>query len=130
MHLLVVAVAMCTTLLVTTAHAQTVRRPTELPQGPTGVPGGGPGSSGQQLGTTNQPLDLKGSVVVPTPAPQVQKQVAPPPAARAGPPDAGDASACECYRMEFVETIGRDGRMTRQQFWRATGTKSLACCRR
>jgi len=119
-------------MFIATAQAQVIQRPMEPPlgggrplpnpQGPDGLPSGG---------TTLKP-NLEGSLPTPKPAPQVQKpvHVAPPAPARAGPPDSGGTSDCECYRTEFVDTIGRDGRLTRQHVMRSTGTKSLACCRR
>jgi len=127
---LAVVVAICTAILLTDAQAQTLQRP----QGPTieytRPPTGGQGPMGSPSDPIILKPDLKGSLPAPTPAPQVRPQVAPPPPPRAAVPDGGGTSDCECYRMEFVDIVGRDGRLTRQHVMRSTGTKSLACCRR
>jgi hypothetical protein len=137
---LVRVAAMCAALIVTTAHAQTIQGPTQLPRGPGGQ-GGLPlvnhGTTEPGRATTTAP-NLRGSLPAVGAAPKVQTQqpiapaagVSPPPVARAGTPDGGDASACDCYRMETMMIRNRDGSITRRQVRRAAGTKSLACCPR
>lgn len=139
MRLLVVAVAMCTALLVTTAHAQTTVAPAKKP-GTTSGPaphGNDPGSIARERATTSAP-NLSGSIPQPGRAPEVQEHkairaapiVSPPQAARPAPPDGGGTSECDCYRMEREMIRNRDGSISQQFTKRLDGTKSLACCRR